>query len=143
MGVLRDLSPPRTRITPNSQHPLEPKVPSSLGGNFPVPSLKRLPRDMNSTTIEPEAHSWAESHPPVELSSSYNRGIKKKELEQLPSFIYKSTASNVSESNKCCVCFDSFRTGEHAMALICSHKFHGKCIAPWLKVSSNEPNILN
>ena len=83
------------------------------------------------------------SLPPLDFGSSANRGLKKQELEQLPSFIYKSTTSNASESNECSVCFDSFRSGEQVMALICSHKFHGKCIVPWLKVSSNEPKILN
>ena len=67
------------------------------------------------------------------------KGLSKEELDQLPSFTYKSSNSDESEYKDCSVCFDSFKSREKITALVCSHKYHRKCIKTWLKVSANEP----
>lgn len=39
----------------------------------------------------------------------------------------------------CSVCLDEFEIGSEAKLMPCKHKFHGKCIVPWLDLHSSCP----
>jgi E3 ubiquitin-protein ligase RNF115/126 len=58
---------------------------------------------------------------------------KKEAVEALPSVIIEEF------SLACSVCLDEFETGSEAKLLPCKHKFHGKCIMPWLELHCSCP----
>ncbi|XP_020087129.1 E3 ubiquitin-protein ligase CIP8-like [Ananas comosus] len=45
----------------------------------------------------------------------------------------------IGEAASCSVCLEEFVFGEEAREMPCSHKFHGKCILPWLELHSSCP----
>ncbi|DBB01205.1 TPA: hypothetical protein ACH3X1_001087 [Trebouxia sp. C0004] len=63
------------------------------------------------------------------------------QLASVPSFTYqvdqKAPSDDSGDGNKnvCSVCLDSFSHGDQLSILPCSHKFHTKCIQPWLRQS--------
>ncbi|GAB2289135.1 hypothetical protein Dimus_037656 [Dionaea muscipula] len=46
-------------------------------------------------------------------------------------------------SSECAVCLEHFRVGETLMNLPCAHKFHSKCLVPWLGDNSHCPCCRN
>ena len=43
----------------------------------------------------------------------------------------------------CTICIEDFEVGDRIVNLPCAHKFHTKCISPWLKKSTECPNCKN
>ena len=43
-----------------------------------------------------------------------------------------------SNENLCSVCLDSFAEGDELSLLPCTHKFHNKCIQPWVRQSGTQ-----
>lgn len=39
----------------------------------------------------------------------------------------------------CAVCLEDYAAGERATEMPCRHRFHAKCIVPWLKMHSSCP----
>lgn len=58
---------------------------------------------------------------------------KKEAVEALPSVKIEEF------SLACSVCLDEFDIGSEAKLLPCKHKFHGKCIMPWLELHCSCP----
>ncbi|XP_073278426.1 E3 ubiquitin-protein ligase SIRP1 [Primulina huaijiensis] len=45
-----------------------------------------------------------------------------------------------SEEEECAVCLEQVKgEGESIMHLLCAHKFHTKCLVPWLETNANCP----
>ncbi|KAI4379363.1 hypothetical protein MLD38_005674 [Melastoma candidum] len=43
------------------------------------------------------------------------------------------------EQEECAVCLERFRIGENLMNLQCGHRFHTRCLVPWLDSNSHCP----
>ncbi|XP_059276486.1 uncharacterized protein LOC132030764 [Lycium ferocissimum] len=44
-----------------------------------------------------------------------------------------------SEQDECIICLDQFRIMDNLMQLPCAHRFHSKCLEPWLESNANCP----
>ncbi|XP_020206833.1 probable E3 ubiquitin-protein ligase RHY1A isoform X2 [Cajanus cajan] len=62
-------------------------------------------------------------------------------------FSWTKWSMKASEQEDCAVCLESFRVGETLIHLPCAHRFHDRCLKPWLKNNSHCPccrtNILS
>jgi len=63
--------------------------------------------------------------------------IQKLTQEELDS-IKEEKINNISEEEKCVICYSNFKKGEIIKVLKCKHIFHKKCITPWLLDYSNK-----
>ncbi|GAB4832743.1 hypothetical protein Ancab_006760 [Ancistrocladus abbreviatus] len=43
------------------------------------------------------------------------------------------------EQEECAVCLEQFRVGENLVNLPCAHKFHSRCLVPWLEKNAYCP----
>ncbi|CAN8301715.1 unnamed protein product [Cochlearia groenlandica] len=57
---------------------------------------------------------------------------RKEAVEALPTV-------KVNEALQCSVCLDEFERGKEAKEMPCKHKFHLRCIVPWLELHSSCP----
>lgn len=57
---------------------------------------------------------------------------QKEAVENLPTV-------KISESLQCSICLDDFDKGSEAKEMPCKHKFHIRCIVPWLELHSSCP----
>uniref|UniRef100_A0A1J3E0X4 RING-type E3 ubiquitin transferase n=1 Tax=Noccaea caerulescens TaxID=107243 RepID=A0A1J3E0X4_NOCCA len=57
---------------------------------------------------------------------------RKEAVENLPTV-------KISEPLQCSVCLDDFEKGNEAKEMPCKHKFHVRCIVPWLELHSSCP----
>lgn len=57
---------------------------------------------------------------------------RKEAVENLPTV-------KISEPLQCSVCLDDFEQGSEAKEMPCKHKFHVRCIVPWLELHSSCP----
>ncbi|KAI4344230.1 hypothetical protein L6164_011480 [Bauhinia variegata] len=48
-----------------------------------------------------------------------------------------------SEQDDCAVCLEAFRVGETLIHLPCAHRFHSKCLEPWLENNTHCPCCRN
>ncbi|GMH18987.1 hypothetical protein Nepgr_020828 [Nepenthes gracilis] len=54
-------------------------------------------------------------------------------------FIWGKLGWKPWEQEECAVCLEEFRLGENLMNLPCAHKFHSRCLTPWLEKNSHCP----
>ncbi|KAK9102105.1 hypothetical protein Sjap_019359 [Stephania japonica] len=45
----------------------------------------------------------------------------------------------VFEQDECAVCLEQFSAGEKLMELPCAHRFHSRCLVPWLESNAHCP----
>ncbi|KAL5569545.1 hypothetical protein UlMin_026120 [Ulmus minor] len=57
---------------------------------------------------------------------------KKEAVEALPTVMIK-------ENFQCSICLDEFEIGSEAKKMPCKHRFHSRCILPWLELHSSCP----
>ncbi|KAL3362794.1 hypothetical protein AABB24_012218 [Solanum stoloniferum] len=43
------------------------------------------------------------------------------------------------EQDECTICLDQFKISDNLMQLTCAHKFHSKCLVPWLESNAHCP----
>lgn len=43
------------------------------------------------------------------------------------------------EQEECAVCLDEFKVGENLVNLPCAHRFHSRCLVPWLHTNAQCP----
>ncbi|KAL0550644.1 hypothetical protein IC582_015166 [Cucumis melo] len=73
--------------------------------------------------------------------ASANRGLKKKILQSLPKFRYKSTVGDGKIAAECAICLAEFLEGEEIRQLPqCGHCFHVSCVDTWLGTHSSCPS---
>lgn len=58
---------------------------------------------------------------------------KKEAVDAMP------TVTVDQHSGQCSVCLDDFEVGNEAKEMPCKHRFHSKCILPWLELHSSCP----
>ncbi|KAG4946923.1 hypothetical protein AAZX31_15G190800 [Glycine max] len=54
-------------------------------------------------------------------------------------FSWTKWSWKASEQEDCAVCLESFRVGETLIHLPCAHRFHDRCLKPWLENNSHCP----
>ncbi|RDX60219.1 putative E3 ubiquitin-protein ligase RHY1A [Mucuna pruriens] len=54
-------------------------------------------------------------------------------------FSWSKWSWKASEQEDCAVCLESFRVGETLIHLPCAHRFHDRCLKPWLENNSHCP----
>ncbi|XP_061359395.1 probable E3 ubiquitin-protein ligase RHY1A [Gastrolobium bilobum] len=54
-------------------------------------------------------------------------------------FSWTKLSWKASEQEDCAVCLESFRVGETLLHLPCAHRFHSRCLKPWLENNSHCP----
>ncbi|XP_062104787.1 putative RING-H2 finger protein ATL49 [Humulus lupulus] len=65
-------------------------------------------------------------------ASTGNTSMSKDDLENLPSFHYKTTEDTRSDED-CAVCLETFEMGDKCRLLpTCNHSFHAQCVDTWL-----------
>lgn len=73
--------------------------------------------------------------------ASANRGLKKKILQSLPKFSYKSSGGEGKFAAECAICLAEFMEGEEIRQLPqCGHCFHVSCVDTWLGSHSSCPS---
>lgn len=69
------------------------------------------------------------------LGEVKDRGMKKAEIDKIPSRKYsKRSSDDQCAGETCSVCMTDFASGEKLRTLPCSHEYHASCIDQWLKV---------
>ncbi|XP_058067490.1 probable E3 ubiquitin-protein ligase RHY1A [Magnolia sinica] len=63
-------------------------------------------------------------------------GSKKKTSKR---FIWAKLGWKASEQDECVVCLERFNTGELLVHLPCAHRFHSRCLVPWLETNTHCP----
>ncbi|KAF8036745.1 hypothetical protein BT93_C2454 [Corymbia citriodora subsp. variegata] len=54
-------------------------------------------------------------------------------------FSWGKLSWKATDQEECAVCLDSFRAGETLIHLPCTHRFHSRCLVPWLESNSHCP----
>ncbi|KAI6679209.1 hypothetical protein NL676_033090 [Syzygium grande] len=54
-------------------------------------------------------------------------------------FSWGKLSWKATDQEECAVCLDSFRAGETLIHLPCAHRFHSRCLVPWLESHSQCP----
>ncbi|KAI4380490.1 hypothetical protein MLD38_006675 [Melastoma candidum] len=49
------------------------------------------------------------------------------------------TSWKSTDQDECAVCLEGFRVGENLMNLRCAHRFHTRCLVPWLESNTRCP----
>ncbi|KAL6627711.1 hypothetical protein ACP70R_031437 [Stipagrostis hirtigluma subsp. patula] len=62
---------------------------------------------------------------------------KKEAVEAMPTV--EVTGGDGEDTASCPVCLEDYEAGERAREMPCKHKFHSKCIVPWLEMHSSCP----
>ncbi|KAI4335615.1 hypothetical protein L6164_014247 [Bauhinia variegata] len=71
----------------------------------------------------------------IEVYGSKKNGSRK--------FSWTKFSWKASEQDDCAVCLEPFRVGETLIHLPCAHRFHSKCLEPWLQNNTNCPCCRN
>lgn len=52
---------------------------------------------------------------------------------------YKLSSKASEEEEECAVCLEKYKAGETLVHLPCTHRFHVKCLVPWLETNTHCP----
>ncbi|XP_040382107.1 E3 ubiquitin-protein ligase SIRP1-like isoform X1 [Oryza brachyantha] len=64
---------------------------------------------------------------------------KKEAIDAMPTVEVTAPGDDSAAASACAVCLEDYAVGERAMEMPCRHRFHGKCIVPWLEMHSSCP----
>uniref|UniRef100_A0A2P2KQF1 RING finger protein 165-like isoform X2 n=1 Tax=Rhizophora mucronata TaxID=61149 RepID=A0A2P2KQF1_RHIMU len=54
-------------------------------------------------------------------------------------FSWTKLSWKASEQDECSICLEHFNAGDHLLHLPCAHRYHAKCLVPWLESSAHCP----
>ncbi|KAK6942225.1 Zinc finger, RING-type [Dillenia turbinata] len=54
-------------------------------------------------------------------------------------FNWAKLSWKASDQEECAVCLDRYQPGESLVHLPCAHRFHSKCLVPWLETNAHCP----
>lgn len=54
-------------------------------------------------------------------------------------FSWTKLSWKASDQDDCAVCLELFKAGENLVHLPCAHKFHVRCLVPWLENNAHCP----
>ncbi|BAT79882.1 hypothetical protein VIGAN_02282300 [Vigna angularis var. angularis] len=100
-----------------------------LDDKFRAQRMSDNKRQKSTTCVEGGRTSITELH--TEVYGSKKSGARK--------FSWSRWSWKASEQEDCAVCLESFRVGETLIHLPCAHKFHDRCLKPWLENNSHCP----
>ncbi|CAN0879557.1 RING-H2 finger protein ATL72 [Linum grandiflorum] len=82
------------------------------------------------------------SPPPTAAGiSAAKKGLKKRDLKQIPVAVYGSGEEGMPAVTECSICLGEFSDGEKVRVLPkCNHGFHVECVDKWLQSRSSCPN---
>ncbi|KAF8389171.1 hypothetical protein HHK36_025864 [Tetracentron sinense] len=63
-------------------------------------------------------------------------GLKKSSSRR---FSWAKFGWKASDQNECAVCLEWFKAGETLVHLPCAHRFHSRCLVPWLESNAHCP----
>ncbi|KAJ4957540.1 hypothetical protein NE237_024651 [Protea cynaroides] len=66
-------------------------------------------------------------------------GSKKSSSFDSKIFSWAKLGGRASDQDECAVCLEQFKAGETLLHLSCAHRFHSRCLVPWLESSSHCP----
>ncbi|CAN4113128.1 unnamed protein product [Withania somnifera] len=91
-------------------------------------------RSLNDRQPQNQRQGMVENRP--NLQGEVFHGLKKSGSKKFnwAKMIWKS-----QEQDECAICLDQFKISDNLMQLTCAHKFHSKCLAPWLESSAHCP----
>lgn len=91
---------------------------------------KRVYGKDNSRVAEGRSMAGGELHTQVLLGS--NRSGSKR-------FSWAKLSWKSSEQDECAVCLEQFKVAETLAHLPCAHRFHARCLVPWLENNAHCP----
>lgn len=89
--------------------------------------------DLETVNIEFDVQETASKKPP---------GLSKERISNLSHETYKDLEDDdgiIKASYECCICLEKFENGEKLLNLPCFHKFHPRCLEPWLQSCGDCP----
>lgn len=86
-------------------------------------------RENTLKCVEGRRTSLKELH--IEVYGSKKSGLRR--------FSWNKLSMKASEQEDCAVCLESFKDGETLIHLPCEHRFHSRCLKPWLDKNSHCP----
>ncbi|XP_043702121.1 probable E3 ubiquitin-protein ligase RHY1A [Telopea speciosissima] len=66
-------------------------------------------------------------------------GLKKSSSSDAKRFRWAKLGWRALGQDECAVCLERFKAGETLLHLPCAHRFHSRCLVPWLESSSHCP----
>ncbi|CAJ1975586.1 unnamed protein product [Sphenostylis stenocarpa] len=100
-----------------------------LDDKFRAQRMPENKRQNSTACVEGRRKNITELH--TEVYGSKKSGARK--------FSWTRWSWKASEQEDCAVCLESFRVGETLIHLPCAHKFHDRCLKPWLENNSHCP----
>ncbi|KAM7472986.1 hypothetical protein LguiA_011169 [Lonicera macranthoides] len=90
------------------------------------------------TKLQEKVVLGAEEHSSMVLSDLQIEvyGLKKSGSKR---FSWGKLGWKASDQDECAVCLDHFKAGQTLMHLPCAHRFHLRCLAPWLENNAHCP----
>ncbi|KAK7304749.1 hypothetical protein VNO77_42636 [Canavalia gladiata] len=105
------------------------KAKQRLDDKFRTQRMSENKRENRIKCVEERKTSTGELH--TEVYGSNKRGSLK--------FSWSKWSWKASEQEDCAVCLELFRVGETLIHLPCAHRFHNRCLKPWLENNSRCP----
>ncbi|CAI9100948.1 OLC1v1038139C1 [Oldenlandia corymbosa var. corymbosa] len=87
--------------------------------------------ELETRPIEQQEREEVEVTPSAEICELRKSGSKR---FGWPKFGWKT-----SEQDECAVCLEKYKVGENLMQLQCGHRYHSRCLVPWLENKSHCP----
>ncbi|GLT29632.1 hypothetical protein SLA2020_044860 [Shorea laevis] len=105
---------------------------------------ERLDERLGTRKSEPKRH---ESREIFQYSDGRSMALSELQTEVFGSrkkngskmFSWAKLGWKASDQDECVVCLDRFKVGETLVHLPCAHRFHSRCLVPWLETNAYCP----
>ncbi|XP_059629323.1 E3 ubiquitin-protein ligase BIG BROTHER-like isoform X2 [Cornus florida] len=111
-------------------------------GGTPVSSrgITSASPDVQQDDIDPDQMTYEQMLSLGDSVGAESKGLSQELISRLTSFKYKTRLFSKKKMNEeCVICCKNFERGKLLISLPCAHKYHSKCITPWLKIRKTCP----